>query len=247
LEVSVAERETSFHMVGVDHSPARSRGVSSLAGSVGAHAVLLGAVVILPIVRAESLPDPATSATKAFFVEPSLVAPPPPPPPPAPARAATAPRIETPKPPTAFQAPVEVPAAIAPEETLAAGLEGGVPGGVEGGVPGGVVGGVVGGIPEAPPPTVVRVGGTVKEPRKLKNVPPEYPTLALAGHVQGTVVLEATIGPDGRVAEVKVLRSVPLLDTAAVAAVKQWVYTPTLVSGVPVAAIMTVTVTFTLS
>ena len=137
---------------------------------------------------------------------------------------------------------------VEPEQTLASGLEGGVPGGVEGGVPGGVVGGVVGGLTEAsPPPTVVRVGGSVKEPRKVKNVSPQYPDLARQGRIQGTVVLEATIGPDGRVTDLKVLRSVPLLDTAAVTAVRQWVYTPTLVNGVPVAAIMTVTLTFELS
>lgn len=244
----MAEGGTSFDILGVERSAAGSSGFPSVAASIAAHTALLGVVVVLPIVRAESLPDPATSPNKAFFVEPSLVAAPPPPPPPAPVRSATAPRIEAPRPSTTLQAPVEVPAVIEPEQTLASGLEGGVPGGVEGGVPGGVVGGVVGGLAEAPPPpTVVRVGGTVREPRKLKNVSPEYPELARQGRIQGTVVLEATIGPDGRVADVKVLRSVPLLDTAAVTAVRQWVYTPTLFGGVPVAAIMTVTLTFQLS
>ena len=64
--------------------------------------------------------------------------------------------------------------------------------------------------------------------------------------MQGIVILEAVIGPNGNVTEVKVLRSVPLLDEAAITAVKQWQYTPTLLNGVPVPVIMTVTVNFTL-
>ncbi len=70
--------------------------------------------------------------------------------------------------------------------------------------------------------------------------------MAQSARVQGIVILEAVIGPTGRVTEVKVLRSVPLLDEAAITAVKQWVYTPTLLNGVPVPVIMTVTVNFTL-
>ena len=58
--------------------------------------------------------------------------------------------------------------------------------------------------------------------------------------------IEATIGPNGQVQEAKVLRSIPLLDAAALEAVKQWVFTPTLLNGVPVPVIMTVTVNFTL-
>jgi protein TonB len=54
------------------------------------------------------------------------------------------------------------------------------------------------------------------------------------------------IGIDGKVADAKVLRSIPLLDQAALAAVRQWEYTPTLLNGVPVPVIMTVTVTFNL-
>jgi TonB family protein len=93
----------------------------------------------------------------------------------------------------------------------------------------------------------VRVGGTIKEPRKLRNVNPSYPDIAKQARVQGVVILECTIGSDGRVQEVKVLRGIPLLDEAAVDAVRQWVYTPTLLNGVPVPVIMTVTVHFKLS
>jgi TonB family protein len=115
------------------------------------------------------------------------------------------------------------------------------------------VGGVVGGLPPVPPPppppalTAVRVGGEIKAPRKLIDVRPDYPAIAQSARVQGVVILECTVGPDGKVVDAKVLRSIPLLDEAARAAVMQWVYTPTLLNGVPVPVIMTVTVNFTLS
>jgi protein TonB len=110
------------------------------------------------------------------------------------------------------------------------------------------VGGIVGGLPDAPAPVqAVRVGGQIKEPKKLKNVPPVYPDIAKQARVQGVVILECTISPQGKVTDVKVLRGIPLLDQAATDAVKQWVYTPTLLNGVPVPVIMTVTVNFKLS
>jgi TonB family protein len=93
----------------------------------------------------------------------------------------------------------------------------------------------------------LRVGGTIREPRKLKNVPPVYPDVAKQARVQGTVILECAISPEGKVTRVTVLRGIPLLDQAAVDAVKQWVYTPTLLNGEPVAVIMTVTINFRLS
>jgi len=92
----------------------------------------------------------------------------------------------------------------------------------------------------------VRVGGSVKEPKKLKDVAPVYPEDAKAAGVQGVVILETTIGTDGKVSEVRVLRSVPMLDDAALEAVRKWEYTPTLLNGEPVAVIMTITVNFTL-
>ena len=80
----------------------------------------------------------------------------------------------------------------------------------------------------------------------MKRVAPEYPLIAISTRVSGIVILEATIGGDGKVIDAKVLRSVPLLDQAAVDAVRQWEYAPTLLNGAPVPVIMTVTVTFTL-
>ena len=103
---------------------------------------------------------------------------------------------------------------------------------------------------EAPRPSAVvepvRVGGNISPPTKTRDVQPRYPEVARAARVQGVVILEATIGSTGVVTDVSVLRSVPLLDDAAIAAVLQWQYTPTLLNGVPVPVIMTVTVNFTL-
>ena len=92
----------------------------------------------------------------------------------------------------------------------------------------------------------MRVGGNVQAPQKTRNVDPTYPQVAQAARVSGVVILEAVIGPDGRVTDVKVLRSVPLLDDAAIVAVRQWEYTPTMLNGSPVPVIMTVTVNFQL-
>ena len=217
--------------------------------SVVIHGLLVLLIVVVPLLMSDEIPDP-TSVVKAFFVEPTAPPPPPPPPPPPAPKAAVTPKIP-PRPVETnqqFTAPVDMPQEIRPEEGIDLGVEGGVPGGVEGGVPGGVVGGVVGGLPDAPPPAqAVRVGGQIKEPKKLKNVAPVYPDIAKQARVQGVVILECTISPQGKVTDVKILRGIPLLDQAATDAVKQWVYTPTLLNGVPVPVIMTVTVNFRLS
>jgi len=213
------------------------------------HGLAAAAVVIVPLLGEEPLPPENGSVARAFFVAPALApAPPPPPPPPSAARPATAPRVAPKETSSALTAPVDVPETIAPESGLDLGFEGGVPGGVEGGVPGGVVGGVVGGLEAAPPPPpqLVRVGGVIREPRKVKHVAPVYPNIALTAKIQGVVILECTISPQGRVEGVQVLRGVPSLDEAAVEAVKKWAYTPTLLGGVPVGVVMTVTVSFVL-
>ena len=271
-----------FEQLIVSRKPKRGR-VKALLLPVAAalHVVALAAVILVPLLMSEDLPQPTTAGgIRAFFVEPAA-APPPPPPPPAPpkAPAVTAPKtkVEAPKPVEVpkFVAPVETPAQL-PEQPVAGtegvalpdagvtgGVEGGVTGGVEGGVVGGVEGGTVGGTlggqvggevggtgtepkPE-PPAGPVRVGGNIKEPKKLRNVPPLYPEVAKQARVQGVVVLEATIDRSGRVDNVRVLRGIPLLNEAAVEAVKKWVYSPTMLNGEPVPVIMTVTVNFTLS
>jgi protein TonB len=103
--------------------------------------------------------------------------------------------------------------------------------------------------PPLPPgaPQPVRVGGSIKAPTQIKKVQPAFPAEARAAGLQGVVIMEAIIGVDGKVSDVRVLRSIPVLDQAATDAVRQWEYTPTLLNGVPVPIIMTVTVSFTLN
>jgi len=217
--------------------------------SIGLHAIVLVAIALLPLLSAETLPPPSVGV-RTFLIDAPAPAPPPPPPPPAPRRARRAAARIKPKPAEAteapkFAAPIEVPEEIVPEDGLGLDSGFGVEGGVEGGVPGGVVGGVVGGLDAAPPPPVaVRVGGEVQEPRKLKHVNPVYPEMALQARVEGVVILECLVDVGGRVTSVRVLRGVPMLDQAAIDAVEQWVYGPTLIDGVPTPVIMTVTVRF---
>ncbi len=92
----------------------------------------------------------------------------------------------------------------------------------------------------------LRVGGNIKAPTKTRDVRPVYPPEAQSARVQGVVILEVTIDEQGRVVQACVLRSIPLLDEAAVQAVLQWEFTPTLLNGAPVPLVMTVTVNFTL-
>jgi protein TonB len=220
-----------------------------IAFSAALHSLVVGALLVIPLLRDVPLPEP-TQAVRAFFVTPALVPPPPPPPPPAPASRATArvAPIASLNSPSAFVAPTQIPNAIDLPEEADLGLPGGVAGGVEGGVAGGVVGGLVGGLGQAVPATApLRVGGAIREPRKIFNVNPTYPTVARAARIQGVVVIECVIGTDGRVRDAKVVDSQPLLDNAALAAVQQWRYTPTLYQGVPVPVILTVTVTFRLA
>jgi len=92
--------------------------------------------------------------------------------------------------------------------------------------------------------SAVRVGGKISPPIKMNDVKPVYPAIAKNAGVTGVVIIEATVGADGKVIDAKVLRSVPLLDQAALDAVRQWEYSPTLLNGVPVPVVMTVTVNF---
>ena len=93
----------------------------------------------------------------------------------------------------------------------------------------------------------VRVGGGIRQPTKTKHVAPVYPREAQEAGVTGVVILEARIEADGRVINARVLRSIPQLDQAALDAVRQWEFTPTLLNGVPTPVLMTVTIQFSLS
>jgi protein TonB len=222
--------------------------------STSLQAAALGLVLLSVLVATEQIPE---IPTMMAFVAPAPPPPAPPPPPP--------PKIEArpikPVPTTgAAVIPVEAPSAIAPEPA-AGGEEGeeGVPEGVEGGIPGGVVGGIVGGLPDLalpppppppPPPPAprapVRVGGVIKQPTLLHRVEPVYPPLAAAAAIQGTVILEALVDEQGFVQDVKVLRSIGVLDRSAIDAVKQWRYSPVILNGRPEKFILTVVLTFRL-
>ena len=140
-------------------------------------------------------------------------------------------------------APVEEPTSIESET----GFEGS-PDGVVGGLPGGVGDGpaVEKGSPrlDVGPSGPVRLGSTVAPPKKIKDVRPVYPALAAAMQVRGTVILDVTIGTDGKVQDAKVIHSVPHLDLAALEAVRQWEYEATRINGALVSLIMTVVVNF---
>lgn len=104
--------------------------------------------------------------------------------------------------------------------------------------------------PPAPDPKpaaqILRVGQGIREPKRIGGAPPEYPDFARRSKVEGVVILEAVINERGAIERVKVLKSEPLLNAAAIAAVKEWRYTPTLLNGTPVSVLMTITINFTL-
>jgi protein TonB len=247
-----------FDLIATGNRANRRRGLVPLLTSWAIHAMVIGAVVVVPLFyAAEQLPDAPREVLA--FVAPVPPAPPPPPPPPAatPAvrkpvtrepRRVPRPVVTAPTPPTPITEPIE------PVEPFDVAFDDeGVLGGVEGGVPGGVIGGVVGGLPEAPPPppaeprAPIRTGGAVKPPALITRVEPVYPGVAVSARIQGVVVLEATVGRDGRVEDVRVLRSIPLLDKAATDAVRQWRYAPLLLNGKAERFILTVTLNFSLT
>jgi protein TonB len=224
---------------------------------------LIGIAVLIPLVYTDTLPS---ASLTSFLVAP----PPPPPPPPPPAvevkvvkiipRQFDAGRLMAPK-----TIPKEV--AIIKEEELpppvsgAVGVVGGVPGGVPGGTPGGVIGGIIGAVPQPappPPPPIkeapkpvtpqrIRVGGNVQAARLVRQPKPVYPPLARQARIQGTVRLTAIIAKDGTIQSLQVVSGHPLLVPAALEAVKQWVYQPTLLNSEPVEVITQIDVNFTLS
>jgi protein TonB len=103
--------------------------------------------------------------------------------------------------------------------------------------------------PVPPPPPAnkpVRLHSGMTAPRKVVDVPPNYPEIALRTRKDGIVIVEATIDERGNVIAAHVLRPAPLLDEAALAAVRQWKFTPAMLNGEPVPVVMTVTVNFQL-
>jgi protein TonB len=217
--------------------------------SVVLHSAGLVAAVAVPLVLSSALPEPA-GTVHAFLVEPLSIPPPPPPPPSAsPTVAGRVPAETAPVPTSDLVAPIEVPDELTVEEGLDLGIAGGVAGGVEGGVTGAIVGGLPDSVTGTPPPVrPIRAGaGLVHEPTRIKYVAPVYPVVAMAANVEASVTLEASIDERGRVVDVTVLEGNALFDESALEAVRQWAYSPTLVDGVPVPILMTVTVHYRLA
>jgi protein TonB len=228
------------------------------AAAIGLHVVILAALIIVPLY---------TTGTIQLdnYKETPLAAPPatPPPPPPAVGRA-VAPHITSTHTNLTYRlgrltAPASIPKTVSLDNAAAApdlgGVVGGVPGGVAGGQLGGVLGGVLGGTGTSapiPPPQqpaakrIVRVGSNLKPPRQTYSVQPEYPILARQTHISGNVVVNAVIDEHGNVVGARALSGHPLLIPAALKAVLQWKYEPTLLNGTPVAVEMEVTVHFNL-
>jgi protein TonB len=204
--------------------------------SLFTHSLAVGLLIALPLLAPAVMPAVLADDDPEWIT----ITPPTPPPPPR--------SIESVKPVERLDAiPLTAPEGIRPEKPrIEAGFENDHAG------PGFVDGVFDSSALIAPPPLPevshkpIRVGGTVRQPQKVRDVKPVYPQLALISRVEGVVIIEATIGADGRVVNARVLRTAHLLDSAALEAVRQWEFTPTLLNGVPVPVIMTVTVAFQL-
>jgi len=206
--------------------------------SIGVHVIAVCAAVIAPLFATDELPAPRTATE---FIQVVPLPEPPAAPPPAVARA----KVDIPRPDVA---PFDVPDGIAPETTVEplddrfTNDSGVIAFGDSNTI-----------VTEEPPPPPqpqpsrpVRVGGKIRPPQRVVDVAPTYPPLARAAGVEGVVILEAVIAEDGSVRDLRVLRSNPLLEAAALEAVRQWRFTPTLLNGEPVPVVMTVTVAFRL-
>jgi periplasmic protein TonB len=223
----------------------------SLAGQIAFVIVLL----LIPLYYTHGLDLPKFE--KTMLISP----PPPPPPPPPPSTVHVMPKPKA----TLFDnnrliAPRAIPKQVEmvkeqppPAASAMQGVAGGVPGGVPGGTLGGVLGGVLSPASRVPAPPrkpvahgPLRVGGQIQAPRLIHNVQPVYPPLARQTRTQGEVVLDCVIDKQGNVTQMRLISGHPLLVGAAMQAVRQWKYQPTLLNGTPVAVQMMVHVNFSL-
>lgn len=223
----------------------RSHLSGSVPISIAAHLAVLLLILIVPLAADIALPTPETELPEFIRVAPT-------PPTPPPARAPMARRPLVSAAADTSLAPTEAPSSIKPESAppgprldVPVGLETGLPAGLGTDATGLSV--IPGPTPDPPRPATVRVAQLPEPPRKVLDVRPAYPEIARRAHVEGTVILESVLDTSGNVTQLRVIRSVPLLDTAALDAVRQWKYTPTIYGGRPVSVLMTITIRFTLN
>jgi protein TonB len=217
-------------------------------------ALLVGVLVLIPLIFTEALPK---QQLMTFLVAPPP--PPPPPPPPAAAPVKIVKQIQSDLVNGQLRTPTKIPQKVQmikedeapPPEMSTGGVVGGVPGGVPGGQMGGVIGGIISSTPVAVPkvatPQRVRVSLGVSQGLLVKRVQPAYPPLARQARIQGTVLLQAEISKDGTIENLRLISGHPMLAPAAIEAVKQWRYRPSMLNGEPVAVETQVQVNFTLS
>jgi periplasmic protein TonB len=240
------ERRHGVQAVKTDHKEVCMRGWT-LVVSIAVHLLVIAGVIVAPLFATDELPEPPRAAVYLLISArmPDL---------PVLQRSAEQ-LVRTPAdfPVTAPDTVGAEPAAPQrPADPIDFGIGGTNDGGTSGFLPGNAAGIVAGTdlilpAPEPAPAQPVRVGGAIRPPQKIRDVAPRYPSMAQASRVEGVVILEATIGEDGGVRDVRVLRGKPLLDVAAAEAVRQWRFTPTLLNGQAVPVVMTVTVSFTLN
>ena len=230
---------------------------------VGGQALLVIGAVLAPMISPQVLPRAAWIAT--------ITAPGPPPPAP-PQGPVVRPRTAVSGASQFFRHPLIMPTRIPPkalsieDEPAVAGIAG-VPGGVQSGDSTGVAGGLLNSImgdntrvvPVVRPPAPVvittpkSVSGKpsrvsmIEMARPIHRVEPIYPSIARQARVAGVVELQGVIGTDGRIHELKVLSGHPLLVKAAVDAVSQWIYAPTILNGQAVEVAAPITVNFKLN
>ncbi len=216
--------------------------------------VLVGILVLIPLLFTEALPK---TQLMTFLVAPPP--PPPPPPPPAAAPVKVVKQIQTDIVNGQLRTPTKIPEKVqmikedeAPPPVMSAsGVVGGIPGGVPGGQMGGVIGGIINSTPVAVPrvatPQRIRVSQGVTQGMIIRRVQPAYPPLARQARIQGPVVLQAEIGKDGSIQNLRLISGHPMLAPAAIEAIKQWKYKPYILNGEPVEVETTITFNFTLS
>jgi len=209
---------------------------------------LIGAVIVLPLIFVETLPE--RGLFKALVLAPVPMAPPAPPPPMIAKRIPRSAVVARQFDPAVLVSPVVVPKEVAiiseapalQTDVIVGGVLGGIPG-----VGGGGAGFFSGALPVAapplpPPPKVVPaaapsepkqiiVGGEVEAAMLLQQVRPVYPAMARSARIAGSVRLKAVIGTDGRIKNLVAVSGHPMLVDAAMNAVRQWVYKPTVLDG----------------